>query len=115
LPPNLYRQILYLIKDYDRIRNLWSEEPYAVPNTDGQPQETDIGDHNFSRTHQRLRLEEDIKAIEQSLLEIPKEYQDGVSNHLKYGVLFPDCGDRKTWYKYQSMYIYQIAKQLCKI
>jgi len=115
LPENLYRQILYLIKDYDRIKLQWSEELYTSPGRDGGPRGSRISDPTFSKALKRLRLEEDLKAMDKALTQIPEEYREHVINHSRYGIRFPDWADRKTWFKYQSKYIFHVAENLKKV
>ena len=87
LPKNLYRQILYLIKDYDRIKLLWEEELYTTQRGDGGPRGSHISDPTFAKAVKRIRLEEDLKAMDKALEQIPEEYQEHVINHARYGIL----------------------------
>ena len=115
LPKNLYRQILYLIKDYDRIKLLWEEELYTTPRSDGGPRGSHATDPTFSKAVRRIRLEEDLKAMDKALEQIPEEYREHVINHARYSIPFPDWANRKTWSKYQSKYIYHVAENLKKV
>ena len=115
LPENLYRQMLYLIKDYDRIKLLREETLHTTPRSDGGPRGSGTSDPTFSKAVIRLRIEEDLKAMDKALTLIPEEYAEHIINHARYNVRFPDWADRKTWFKYQSKYIYYVAENLKKI
>jgi len=115
LPENLYRQVLYLIKDYDRIKLLWEEELYTTPRNEFGPRGSSKSDPTFSKAARRIRLEEDLRAMDKAMSQIPDEYREHVINHARYGIRFPDWADRKTWFKYQSKYIFHVAENLKKV
>jgi hypothetical protein len=66
--------------------------------------------------YQKVAKMEDIRkvtdAIEQELLQIPKEYRQGVWESITERKRFPDDADRSTYGRYKSKYVYSVAVRL---
>lgn len=102
LPTDLYRRMVYTVKDCDRMRSVWTETSSMRCIDVMRP------DFGFFRE----QVSRNIESVERGLNEIPEEYRDGVLRHLQLGVPFPDSADGRTWRKYQSLYIYHVAVNL---
>jgi len=116
LPHNLYMRVLYIIKDYDRLKG----EYHAIldsgigaggvvgasPTSNEPPRPTED-------VAIRLALVSDeLHAIEQALLEIPGEYRAGLMHNIVYGVSCPDFAHYNTWRNQRYKLCYKIAKRL---
>lgn len=115
LPTSLYRRMIWLVRDYDRLRDELDNILHESPSLDGQPRGTSVGNPTESKAIRREKLLMQTAAIEQGLRAIPSEYQRGVFNHIRYGEMFPDYGDRKTWFTYQSRFLVCVAERLGEI
>lgn len=112
LPHNLYMRVLYLIRDYDRLKSERQEILYASPVNDGMPR----GNATFSATESKAirlaRLDEDCKAVEQALIQVPMEYRRGVLNNICYGSPYPIDAGCETYGRWRRRFIYWIAENL---
>ena len=115
LPTALYRRMLWLVRDYDRLQDELDNMLHESPSCDGMPRGTDVGNPVESKAIRREKLLRQTEAVEQALRAIPSEYRQGVYEHVVEGVEFPSCADRKTWYAWQARFIYRLAERLGEI
>lgn len=115
LPKSLYRRILWLVRDYERLKSELDAMLYEGRPLDGMPRGSDISDPTAKTTIKRERLREETEAVEQGKLMIPEEYRRGVWEHVTEGVRFPDYAHYNTWKSWQARFLYQIAKRLGEI
>jgi len=117
LPVNLYRRVIYTIKDYDRLK----EEYNALLNESPakQPVNTHGGNISSQPTEDKaIRLaliSDDIHAIDAALTMIPLEYRQGIINSIKYRTPYPDTAHWHTWQKWRQRYVWSVARKLKKI
>lgn len=90
LPDALYRRIIWLIRDYERMRR----------------------DELSGRTRPHR---EPLEAVEQAELTIPAEYRQHVMDFITHGKPFPDCANRKTWTKWKARLVRATAENLHEI
>ena len=114
LPHNLYMRVLYIVKDYDRLK----DEYHAIldsgaaagvvnANTGGAPL-TPTEDKAI-----RLALiSDELHAIEQALMMIPDEYRQGVKHNVMYGAWYPGDADERTYRRWKQCFINQVARRL---
>ena len=113
LPANLYRQTLYAIRDYDRLKSEYEEEIRLICGVmDGQPRGTKIGDPTANTAIRLERIYSRIKAIEEAKKEIPEEYIKGGWQNILYAAPFPHDAGRATYSRYKSKFVYEVAKKL---
>ncbi|MBS5334172.1 MAG: hypothetical protein KHY62_01470 [Firmicutes bacterium] len=113
LPYNLYRQTLYAIRDYERLKEEYEDMlTGSAINIDGQPKGTKIGDPTGTTAARLEKYHDRLKAIEAAKEEIPKEYIKGVWQNIVYGAPFPHDADRTTYGRYKSKFVYEAARQL---
>lgn len=112
IPHNLYMRIIYIIRDYERLRiqrdDILEESP-APP--DGMPRGTGTSDPVFQKTLKLEALSEEVKSIESAINAIPEEYRRGVLDNIN-GVRFPDYADLKTWKVWKRRLIYKVGENL---
>jgi len=107
--------MIYLVKDYDRIKEAWQDILDERPTPDGQPKGNQTGNPTYSIAAKREVLFRQMEAVEQAMLMIPEEYRRGVVNHVKYQIRFPDYADKNTWFAWQAKFLYYIAARLNEI
>ncbi|XYW67714.1 hypothetical protein ACS3UN_09985 [Oscillospiraceae bacterium LTW-04] len=110
LPHNVYKQVLYMAKDYDRLRAEREDILCAMPIHDGMPRTTDPADQTYSKAERLSRIEDQIRAIERAVEKIPEEYRRGVWNNVLYGMPYPIIAGSATWQRWRSRYIWYVAK-----
>ena len=115
LPRILYRRILYLVRDYDRIKEQWESILHERPKLDGQPKATTVTDTTARIAIRRERLKILMEAVEQALIQIPDEYRDGILRHITDSEHFPDTAHLNTWKSWQARLLYRIAERLGEI
>lgn len=116
LPYNLYRQTLYAIRDYERLKEEYEDMlTGSAINIDGQPKGTKIGDPTIILAIKAENIHNRIRAIEKAKETIPKEYVKGVWQNIVYDAPFPDDADRTTYGRYKSKFVYEAARQLTLI
>lgn len=114
LPNAVYNHTIWQIRDYKRLKQALTLIPQESPNPpDGMPTAKGFtGDP----VYQKIAKMEDIRkvtdAIEQELLQIPKEYRKGVWESIQDRRRFPDDADRSTYGRYKSKYVYSVAVRL---
>lgn len=102
LPQNLYGEVKYMIKDYDRLC-----EDYAIL--------TDLPDEE--RNWAKLcTVAAKLAAIRTALSALPEEYRGGILNNInnersKNGY-FPPNADFRTYQSYKQKLIYLVAKNM---
>lgn len=113
LPQNLYRQTLYAIRDYERLKEEYEDIVQGRGIIiDGQPKGTEIGDPTGETAAKLDNLYDRIKAIEAAKETIPKEYIKGVWQSIVYAAPYPHDASRNTYGKYRSKLVYEAAKRL---
>ena len=114
LPTNLYRQMVYIVRDYDRLAEEHHEALHTSTTLCGTRATSGRGDPVAVKAIRRERLWREIEAVDKALLAIPAEYRRGVARHVKYGERWPDCAHRNTWNRYKSEFLYHVAENLGK-
>lgn len=116
LPHNLYRQTLYAIRDYPRLKE---EYEYLLQGQsteiDGQPKGNHIGDPTAATALKAERLHNRLKAIDDAKMVIPVEYRKGVWDNILYGKPFPKYAHKNTFGYHKAHLVYEVAKNLTLI
>lgn len=114
LPRNLYRQTLYVIRDYDRIKLEYEDMlQLSAVCSDGQPRGSDVSDPTPLMAARAERYHDIIKAVDDAKQAIPKEYRKGVWQNIVHEAPFPITAARSTYGLYKSRFVYMVAKNLC--
>lgn len=112
LPQNLWRQILYLIRDYSRMKEELDAIIDMAASQDGQPRGSGAGDPTYAKVIKREKYHDIVSAIDRAKKEIPAEYRDGVWQNIVYGTAFPLDAHRVTYSRYKSKFVYLVARNL---
>lgn len=107
--------MVWLVKDYDRLRSEWDSILHESPTMDGQPRGSGTSDPTADKAVKREKLFVLMEAVDQALMMVPEEYRKGVIHHVKYGVRFPDYAHLNTWKKWQGRFLYRVAERLNEI
>lgn len=111
LPHNLYRQTLYAIRDYNRIKEEYEYLIMGQPaEMDGQPKGTQTGDPTAAIAAKAERLHNQLRAIDDAKKVIPEEYLKGVWDNIMYDQPYPLDAGRATYSRHKSRFVYEVAK-----
>lgn len=83
LPNTLYRRVLAVVRDYDRMVEEYKEIVHETASGDGQPRSPVPGDPVERKVERMDRLWQDIRAIELALARIPKDLQKPIIQKVK--------------------------------
>ena len=119
LPHHLYMRTLYIIRDYDRLKEkaekLCNFETASVV-TDFVKTPEDIDSlQNIKYEPSKLTFERAVfetDAIEGALEFIPAFYREGVIENIMSGSRYPIGADERTFRRYKQRYIYHVARLL---
>lgn len=113
MPEELYRQTLFMIKDYDRTKEEYDNAIWDSPEpSDGQPRGRNAGDPTSREGMKRAELFRKLQAIEQAKLSLPEDYREGVWNNVLYKIPYPREGHRSTWWRYKIAFIRKVAENM---
>lgn len=122
LPHSLYMRILYIIRDYDRLKEKaealcgfgkatlprsFAKTPDDIDSVKGIKEQPD---DSADRCAELALLE--VDAIESALLLIPDFYREGVLKNIMTGSRYPLGADERTFRRYKQRYIYHVARLL---
>lgn len=112
LPKAAYKRVIWTIKDYPR-RKLQYEAILqgSPPPPDGLPK-AHGGDPTSEKAIKAAEIGTEIKAIEDSLLEIPQEYRKGILDFIIRKKPFPEDAHTNTYKYWKKRYIYAVAVKL---
>lgn len=114
LPQAVYLQTLWIIRDYQRMRDEYSAiGTVHSPVVDGMPHGQGGTSDPVMKTASRAAvLSEKLEAIDKGLAEIPPEYRRGVWESIQYRNPYPYDADRTTYGRHKSHFIYAVAQRL---
>jgi hypothetical protein len=115
LPHNLYMRMLYLVRDYERIKNERINILHSSPCSDGLPKQRSITSPTEIKALKMAVLDTQCKAVEQALIQIPDEYKAAIINNICYGVRYPIIAHENTYGYWRKRFLYWIAQRLGEI
>ncbi|MBR6617953.1 MAG: hypothetical protein IKL00_08820 [Oscillospiraceae bacterium] len=114
LPHNLYMRMLYLVRDYERIRSERDDILHGTPDHDGVPH-AGYGSPTESRGIMLANMGGSCDAIDKALKDVPPEYRKGVWNNICYQCPYPTDAGEATYKRWRCRFIYNVAKNLHEI
>lgn len=111
LPTDLYRQTLYLVRDYKRLKQ---EHTDIILSTNAQ-QEGRSSLPTDPTCQIAMRLEnifERISAVEKAFNIIPEEYQNGIYKNITEFEAYPLDAGRNTYGRWKARFIFQVARNM---
>lgn len=100
MEPSLWRKMLFIIKDYPRMKKTYDEM------------------HLSANGETKMRLEkmkDTINAIEKSWNAIPEEYRKGIYNAIVFGMKYPFDADVRTYGRWKARYVHEVADRLGEV
>ena len=113
LEPTVYKRVLSVVRDYDRMVRDYKNILHETVTGDGQPRSSSPGDPVERKTERMDRLWQDIRAVEMALIRVPAEYRQGVLKNVQSGgwpMTVP--AHRNTWSKWRRRFLYFVAVEL---
>ena len=111
LPNTLYRRVLAVVRDYDRMVKEYKEIVHETASGDGQPRSPVPGDPVERKVERMDRLWQDIRAIEMALIHVPPEYRQGVLKNIQSGGWPVDVpAHYKTWVYWRKKFLFYAAE-----
>ncbi|MBO5163231.1 MAG: hypothetical protein J6B75_02130 [Ruminococcus sp.] len=111
LPHNLYMRMLYLVRDYERIKSQRADILHSTPVNDGQPH-TSLSNPTEIKGIKLAMLDNECSAIEKALDDIPQEYRKGIIDNICYGSPYPYTAHRNTYSYWRTRLLNMVAKNL---
>lgn len=112
LPHNLYMRTIYLIKDYDRLKQQEKELSrisISVCFDDMPKAKYKFGSGVENSAVRLAEIGAEIKAIEDALETIPEFFRKPIMDNIKYGNRYPLGADERTFRRYKQRFIYEVA------
>ena len=113
LPNAVYKQVLWQIRDYYRMREelqrIMDESP---PPPDGMPHGSGKGQPVESIVIRRERYADKVRAIDDALEEVPEEYRSGIWQHIVFFKPYPKDADRTTYWRWKAKFLFDVAEKL---
>lgn len=114
LPHNLYMRMLYLVRDYERIRSEREDILNSSPPPDGTAH-SGTGNPTEQKAIKLIELGSSCDAVESAIAIIPLEYRKGVWNNICYQSPYPADAGEATYKRWRCRFIYEVAKFLHEI
>lgn len=116
LPDSLYKRVLWVIRDYPRMR----DEYYEILHSGTSVTMSHVGSQrsgNRASSTERIAIKlssmgSDMQAVEQALFLVPQEYRDGVLNNVLHGSDYPKLANKSTYWRWKQKFIYLTAMNL---
>ena len=113
LPHNLYMRMLYIIRDYDRLKDEYHDMAnISARRLTDKISGSEISKHTENRAIKRTQILEELEAIEQALIKIPQEYRQGIKHNIIYRSWFPGDAGISTYRRWKQRFIYYVAENL---
>lgn len=110
-PHNLYMRMLYLVRDYERIKAERADILCSSPAHDGQPH-TGLSNPTENKAIKLAMLSQDCEAVEKALQDVPEEYRKGIMDNICYGAPYPYTAHRNTYSYWRTRLLNTVAKNL---
>lgn len=111
LPHNLYMRMLYLVRDYERIRSEREDILQSSPAPDGVPA-SGTGNPTERKAIKLAELDRECEAVTRALSSVPREYRKGITDNICYGSSYPLDADPETYGRWRRRLLYYTAKNL---
>jgi len=113
LPQTLYRRIIGLVRDYDRLKEQYHEILHESPEPpDGQPRGTRKSDPTERKAMRLAVISAEMQAVEQALVIVPPEYREDIMDNIICGARYPDYTGVRTYQRWKQRFIYGVAWNL---
>ena len=79
LPSNLYMRMLYLVRDYNRLKEEYTNIIHETPHNDGMPKGNMTGDPTLEKVLKTESISREVGAVEQALYQVPQDIEKACS------------------------------------
>lgn len=113
LPHYRYMMVMYVVRGYDAIKEEYHTiADYTPPLRMGMPCGSEKANPTEEKGIRLATLSDELHAIEQALLTIPKEYRQGIMQNIKYRTKYPAFAHYNTWQHNKQKFAHAVAKGL---
>ena len=110
LPRPVYHQCLWILKDYNRLKDLVAGAESDSADGSVVFYAGDMAGLTPKSVLDEAKLRTD--AMEHSLNAIPEEYREGIFNYFVNDARLPDEASDNTWKKWKRLYLETLAREL---
>lgn len=112
LPHNVYMSVIYIIRDYPRVKALRdSIIDETTPASGGSPAGS-YSQPTESKAIRLVELSDKCSAIERALEVVPAEYRDGIMRNIIYQIPYPTYAGKNTWSRWRIRFLIRAAELL---
>lgn len=115
LPHDLYMQVIYAIRGYDRLKRERGDILAGNRSADdGMPKSPTPGDPVAEKATKLAAISSKIDAIDRAIARVPQEYRQGVLDNVMYRDRWPVSSPAhlNTWSKWRTRFIFWTAQNL---
>ncbi|MBQ5852215.1 MAG: hypothetical protein IIW54_15595 [Lachnospiraceae bacterium] len=123
LPHNVYMQVVYIIKDYERLLEEKEQILHGSTFPDGMPKGNDISNPTETKAEKLIQITDKLNAIDQTSVEMIGYYSDRVEafkpieaffnyDYFSYTLSKGDGYAEITWKRYRQRFAYLVAQKL---
>lgn len=109
-------QVLWLIRDYERItlqyNNMLDSSPVTLT---GVSVGNSISKPTENKAIKRAEYSKKIDAIDYALELVPEEYREGIWNNILYRSPYPYTAGETTYRRWKARFLYKVAERLYMI
>jgi hypothetical protein len=119
LPHNLYMQMIYLVRDYDRlcreINDIKTSIAFERPPMDDMPHASGTSDPTCNKAQRIIHMCEALhgqcRAVEQAMKCIPYDIRHTILDNIIKGRKYP-VGDISEYREHRAKFLYTVAKNM---
>lgn len=111
LPHNVYMQVLYLIRDYDRMQQVRADILNGSAPHDGTPH-TAHGNPTESKAIKLASLDHRCEQINAAIASVPREYRKAVWENICRRAPYPSDAGEATYKRWRCRFVWQVAKNM---
>ena len=111
IPRAVFFQCTWLMKDYDRLRDLAMKAPEAE-SPEGAIVFYAIDSRRLTPESVITEARNRVKAVDRAMLELPEEYREAVFEYFAHEKRLPDEASKNTWFKWKQTFINALAREL---
>jgi len=115
LAHSLFMHMVYLVKDYPRMKSEINDVINSVPNALEQSSNNHFSDPTGNKVVKIEKMSTECKAVELALDDLPIEYRKSVFDKVCHNSPYPIDADRTTYGRWKCRFLWNIAKNLLYI
>lgn len=104
-------RMLYLVRDYERLKSEREDILNSSPPIDGIPH-SGIGNPTEQKAMKLAMIDRECDAVSKAIAKIPDEYRKPIINNICYGSQYPYTAHRNTYSYWRARLLNNIAQNL---